>query len=189
MTDVDFTEMEYVLSAAGAAISVPEAHGSLCGHLCGVPDTGAQVRIDQVLSDVDTANAQSTVAGKNLENMYLQTRPALLEGQMKLVLMLPRDVDNLQRRAEALTHWCQGFLFGLGTAGFTDIIVLPETVREIIGDFTEITRAALDDSEDDEESEKAYVELVEFARVSTQLAFEELAEFRVARGDPGKGLH
>ncbi len=67
--------------------------------------------------------------------------------------------------------------------------MLPETVREIIGDFTEITRAALDDSEDDEESEKAYVELVEFARVSTQLAFEELAEFRVARGDPGKGLH
>ncbi len=108
MTDVDFTEMEYVLSAAGAAISVPEAHGSLCGHLCGVPDTGAQVRIDQVLSDVDTANAQSTVAGKNLENMYLQTRLALLEGQMKLVLMLPGDVDNLQRRAEALRHWCQG---------------------------------------------------------------------------------
>jgi uncharacterized protein YgfB (UPF0149 family) len=42
----------------------------------------------------------------------------------------------------------------------------------------EITRATAEDSDDEESTEEAYVELVEYIRVAAQLAYEELAGFR-----------
>jgi uncharacterized protein YgfB (UPF0149 family) len=50
----------------------------------------------------------------------------------------------------------------------------------------EMTRATADDDIDDEDSEQAYVELVEYIRVAAQLAFEELAGFRAqGAAEPG----
>ena len=46
----------------------------------------------------------------------------------------------------------------------------------------QITRAAVDEDNDDETNEAAYVELVEYLRIAAQLAYEELADLR---GPPG----
>ena len=44
--------------------------------------------------------------------------------------------------------------------------------------MVEMTRASVDDSFDDEENEKFYIEIYEYIRVSIQLIYEELTDFR-----------
>ena len=50
-----------------------------------------------------------------------------------------------------------------------------DPLADIIKDLLEITRASVGD---DEDSESAWAELVEYLRVIAQLTYEELAEFR-----------
>jgi uncharacterized protein YgfB (UPF0149 family) len=58
-----------------------------------------------------------------------------------------------------------------------------EPLADIIKDMLQITRAAAGENEDEEGEESAYAELVEYLRVATQLAYEELAEFRPSGDD------
>ena len=55
-----------------------------------------------------------------------------------------------------------------------------DPLADIIKDMLQITRAAVDENDDEESNESAYAELVEYLRVAAQLTFEELAEFRYA---------
>ncbi|MBT8141245.1 MAG: UPF0149 family protein [Gammaproteobacteria bacterium] len=51
----------------------------------------------------------------------------------------------------------------------------PETVEEILRDFAELARAGHQDDALDETDEAAFMELLEYLRVSVQLVFEEMA--------------
>ena len=53
-----------------------------------------------------------------------------------------------------------------------------EPLADIIKDMLQMTRAMVEDDGDDESDEEAYAELVEYLRVATQLAYEELADLR-----------
>ena len=100
---------------------------------------------------------------------------------MEIVLLLPSDDESLEVRAESLGLWCQGFMHGLGAGGepgAENPLLANGVTREIIADFSEITRAAYSADETEAEAEAAFMELVEFVRVSVQLAFEELYRVR-----------
>jgi hypothetical protein len=58
-----------------------------------------------------------------------------------------------------------------------------EPLSDIIKDMLQITRAGLDEESDQEENETAYVELVEYLRVSAQLCYEELSDIRNTKSD------
>ena len=53
-----------------------------------------------------------------------------------------------------------------------------EPINLIIKDFLEITRASVNEETDEEENEGAFNEVMEYIRVSVQLVYEELADFR-----------
>jgi uncharacterized protein YgfB (UPF0149 family) len=55
-------------------------------------------------------------------------------------------------------------------------------MADIIKDMLQITRAAVADDSDDDATDDAYVQLVEYLRVSAQLTYEELVEFRQRPG-------
>jgi len=77
-----------------------------------------------------------------------------------------------------LAEWCQGILYGLGSGRLQDPAALGGEVSEIIRDFTAITQVDVNPDDAEEASEEAYVELVEFVRVGTQLLFEQLEPLR-----------
>ena len=80
-----------------------------------------------------------------------------------------------------MAHWCEGFLHGLVSEKHSDALkerLAAEPLADIVRDLLQITRAATDEEADEEGEESAYAELVEYLRVATQLAYEELAEFR-----------
>ena len=117
-------------------------------------------------------DTQVAELSRQLRQLYAETQQNLYEGQMAFQPFLPHDDAPLVDRTDALALWCQGFLYGLsigrGVAGQTS-----DDVREAIEDLAQIARAGVSD-ESDEDDEVAYVELVEFLRVSAQLIFEEL---------------
>jgi uncharacterized protein YgfB (UPF0149 family) len=183
MLPATYDEFERVLRHARALPEPAEAHGTLAGALCSSRDYGLMEWLREILpedSPEDDA-LQSSV----LQNVYNSMVSTLAGSDADFEPLLPDDESPLTLRADALSQWCQGFLYGLGSGTTPD----PENVSieagEIIRDFTEITHVGVDANEENEENEVAYAEVVEFVRVGVQLLFAELAPARGEEPEPG----
>ncbi|HJP38951.1 MAG TPA: UPF0149 family protein [Gammaproteobacteria bacterium] len=179
----DFATVEAVLRDSGALSEPAEIHGEYCGLVCIMGADAAPAWVASVFAETEN------IAGDGrevLESLATATWNALDQGDMGLELLLPGDDDPLEARAESLGFWCQGFMHGLGAgheAGAGNPLLAEGITREIITDFSEITRAAFTADETSAEGEAAYVEITEFIRVSVQLAFEELHRVRKSPND------
>lgn len=174
-----FDQVDEALRRLGATDGAAEAHGCLCGLACFLGSQAGPFWLAQ-LSDAEPATG---AAATLLEELAMVTCRALVQGDMSLSLLLPPDEQPLPERTTALAGWCAGFMHGLGEAAGHHArpqALGSATMREIIGDLGEISRAACTGEEPDMAAELAYSELVEFVRVSVQLVFEELRESRSA---------
>jgi uncharacterized protein YgfB (UPF0149 family) len=183
----DWTRVGDALFDAGSLGEPAEIHGEFCGLACVMGEDAIKPWVEATLADAESRPGGSIAA---LESLGGDTWSALSAGEMELQLLLPPDEESLERRAECLGLWCQGFMHGLGaaaTGGQESPIVKHELIRDIVTDFSEITRASFASDETEEEGEAALVELVEYVRVSVQLVFEEL--HMVRSGAPGSGTH
>ncbi len=178
MSDVNFEQLSEALDLAGAMGDPGELHGQLCGLACVMGMEAGQAWVMQALADADAPASTVKLAEEPLIAIAGRSLAALDDGDMSLQLALPHDDAELALRAEALAHWCQGFLHGLGSSASDDSILTEGSTGEIVKDFSEITRAGFESDDNEEEAEAAYAELVEFVRVSAQLVFEELQPFR-----------
>ena len=187
MADVsehDWARVEGALRRAGALGEPSEVHAEFCGLACVMGSDAAAPWAESTLADAPDKPAEVL---DELRSLAQTTWASLDSGDMSFGLLLPPDDVPLEHRAEALGAWCQGFMHGLGAAGAPgkdSPVVRSEVIRDIVGDFSEITRASFADSESEEEGEAAYVELVEYVRVGVQLVFEELHTLRSAPGTP-----
>ena len=96
--------------------------------------------------------------------------------QFDLQLLLPADEQPLPERAEALTLWVQGFLTGLKMTNVPLTEREPSDVTEAINDMIEIAKMNHEQVVASEEDEVAFVELVEYVRVSVILIYQTLRE-------------
>ena len=178
-SEPDFSAMDEALRTAGLLGEPAEIHGEYCGLACVMGADAAPAWVASTLAGSDG------VAGNIrdlLQSLAMTTWQALDSGDMALKLLLPGDDERMAARAESLGLWCQGFMHGLGAGsdpGPDSPLLANDVTREIIADFSEITRAAFTTDETEAEAEAAYIELVEFVRVSVQLAFEELSMLRM----------
>ena len=189
-----FDALEQVLRSAGALGEAAEIHGEFCGLIClmgeeAAPSWVARVSRPEGSADrVDTASSREAVG--LLEALAARTWKSLDEGDMSFSPLLPTDETSLESRADSLALWCQGFVYGLGVAGTQDgnnPIFKDGVTADIVRDFSEIARAAFAAEETESEGEAAYMELVEYVRVSVQLVFEELHQLRA--GSTGPAAH
>lgn len=176
MTSTTLVELAGMLADAGASPSASECHGILCGALC-VHDVYSA---ESWLRDVSPEQTPDAAPGP-FASLVSETMADLRGDQMRFGLLLPDDSVPIAERAESLGSWCEGFLYGLTTSGNIQQVKLSDDVEEILRDFAEISRAAPDDGDSDEENEAAYAELVEFVRVGAQLVHDELESLRGIR--------
>jgi len=174
MIPPDYSHVQQLLSEARSLADAAEAHGTLAGCLCGA----AGYRFEDWLREILPEGCAAPAALASLRALYAATADALQQPDMEFDLLLPADAQPLPARTAALAEWCQGFLYGLGAGNIPDASGLPGDVGEIVRDLAEITRAGVDEGQEDESNESAYAELVEFVRVGVQLLFEELAAAR-----------
>jgi uncharacterized protein YgfB (UPF0149 family) len=187
LAEPDFHAVDEMLRGVGALGETAEIHGDLCGLLCLLGDDAGPGWVARVLADgSDGASAEEIHrATALLESLAEQAFINLEAGEMGFSLLLPSDEDALEIRAASLGLWCQGFLHGLGTgggAGHRNRVLEEGLTQDIIRDFSEISRAAFTEDETEAEAEAAYMEVVEFVRVSVQLVFEELQLIRSQAG-------
>jgi uncharacterized protein YgfB (UPF0149 family) len=180
---LSYAEVERMLSASHALAEPAEAHGTLAGALCAL----VPYRLEDWLAEILPNGAAD--ANPALQELYDKTVAALCGQDLQFDLLMPDDECPIEERTHALSQWCSGFLYGLGTNGAGDPRHLPGDLGEVVRDFTEITRAGVDAADSAEANESALAELVEFVRVGVQLVFDELEPLREQHAPPGHALH
>lgn len=174
----DFDAVARTLAAAGSAVGAAEAHGCLCGAASARRDYGVADWLDEIVPDGATGDTDG------LRALVDATLAALAGDSMEFQPLLPDDDEPLAARVEALGTWCQGYLYGFGSAGTTGNLRLPDDVAEVLGDFAQLGRAGVVGSDEDAVEEEAYAELVEFLRAAVQLVYDELAPLRASQPAP-----
>ena len=181
---IDRDELNQALRRCGSSWSAEQAHGLLCSSLSVGGAEGGVIWLRRVLEGADPASVHARECAVLLESLLNETHQQLSERQSGFSLLLPGDDDPAAARATALAAWCEGFLHGLVTDVHNEELkkrLAKEPLSDIIRDLLEMTRATAD--EDDEGTEEAYTELVEYLRVAVQLTYEELADFRAAQDE------
>jgi uncharacterized protein YgfB (UPF0149 family) len=182
MLAATYDEFEHVLQEARAVQKPAEAHGTLAGALCSSPDYGLIEWIHEILPD--DSREEEALQSSVLQNIYDSTVRRLAGNEADFAPLLPDDDAPLAERADALSLWCQGFLYGVGSGAASDPGKVSSEVDEIIQDLTQIARGVEAD-EQNEENENAFAEVVEFVRVGVQLLFVEFAPARGQEPAPG----
>ena len=178
---IDHNELDAALRRCGSTWNAGQTHGLLCSRLALAGAEGASRWLAQVLADTDPENTLCTECRAMLEALCTSTWQQLSERQSDFILLLPDDDDSAQVRTEALGQWCEGFLHGLVSETHGDELrerLASDPLSDIIKDLLEITRATVGLEADEQATDNAFAELVEYLRVAAQLTYEELAEFR-----------
>ena len=178
---IEYDTLEDSLKRCGANWNAAQTHGLLTGRLAIAGVAAGPDWLLHVLENVEQSNALRTECQKHLDTLYKATFWQLSERLSEFEPLLPDDQDDVGYRTEALGHWSECCLHGLVSAKHGDALkerLAAEPLSDIIRDMLQITRAGLDEESDQEENEAAYVELVEYLRVSAQLCYEELADIR-----------
>ncbi len=169
-----YMELNKRLQAAGAESSASGAHGLLCGILAAGGGTQRSVWLDCLLGEGNTLSVAAQECSDLLTGLHAQALRELNDDAFGFSLLLPPDEATLPLRTQALSDWCEGFLYGLALGGFRSDADLPETVREVMQDFYEISHAGFSSEPLDEADEGAYEEIGEYVRISVLLLHDEL---------------
>jgi hypothetical protein len=187
---VEHDELDAALRHCGGTWNASQAHGFLSSRIA-VRGTKARSEwLSRLTADAERDDALQDDCVAVLEALFTITWRQLAERQSQFVPLLPDDARPAAERADALAHWCEGFLHGIVSGPHPETLrmqLATEPLSDIIKDMLEITRATAEDDIDDENNEEAYVELVEYIRVAAQLAFEELAGFRARAAEEPAG--
>ncbi|HEX7029082.1 MAG TPA: YecA family protein [Gammaproteobacteria bacterium] len=189
MTLPTFEQTEDALRRANVLVDASECHGTLCALISAGKAGLKQQWLAQTLEDADPANASVTECRRLLDSLWNETHEALAGQGFEFEPLLPAANSAIGDRVEALSEWCDGFMYGLGLAEIESFEKLPPDVAEVLRDFADIGRGNLALSDDPEEDEQAYMELSEYLRVGTQLVHDELNPARATQFRAPPGVH
>lgn len=188
-----YAELIDVSSYCEQAESASEVHGILIGLLCrdAFAPTGKWVQALELEGSVSDTRFQTV--RELLDDVWNYSHQSLNQIETDFEPLLPSDDESLSERSSELGAWSQGFLYGFSlqeeNGGDEEEVEvnqeeMPQIVSEILQDIVEISQVANnidgDDVESIESNEAAFIELVEYLRVSIQLVFEEMAGQKIA---------
>ncbi len=182
----DYQQAQLLLEKHDIFIMPAEVHGIISGLLaCGLDIERSEYLT--LLSDVLNEGIEFEKELKTwLAELYSQVVESFGSDELHFEPYLPDEEESLLDQANALVAWVSGYLLGFGLKQ-KSYGKLSADVKEVIQDFTEISR--LDTGFDEtEEDRQAFVEVVEYVRVSALLCFAELGK-RTSTNTQSKTLH
>jgi uncharacterized protein len=178
-----YAELKQALGKTALKLHPSQAHGLICGILCGNPQKNPDWE-NLVTGGKDPASTHEV-----LQNLFETSEKQLADFLFEFQLILPRDSEDLTDRAEALTLWCQGFLTGLKIAQIPIENRKAGEMTEAINDLIEIAKMNYEEVTASEEDEAAYVELIEFVRVAVILIYQDALEDETAGKSVSSSRH
>ena len=156
-----------IIVGINADLSAAQAHGMATGMLCADANTQSREWLNELFQLPPSAfNADKST----LENLFDDTRDLLASDDFEFDLLLPDDDENLSAQVEALTAWCQGFLYGVAHSHPTTIY--SRDITDIFKDIVEFTKLSTD--AEGEQDENDFIEITEYLRSAVLLVRSEL---------------
>jgi yecA family protein len=146
-----------------------EAHGIATGLLCANAKIDNNHWLNELLPDTCAISDEQK---QLLLRLFEETRRLLTGDEFEFDLFLPNDDAPLIEQITALKSWCQGFLFGVGSAATQSNY--SRDSHEILKDITEFTKLDTETDDINEEDEIALMELTEYLRAAVLLLRDEL---------------
>jgi uncharacterized protein YgfB (UPF0149 family) len=158
--------------------TLAECHGVACGLLVRQPGSSTDI-LFKLLAMLEIVQEPGVALGEALEEMLQAAGQQLADEDMQLSIWLPEDEAPLDVRTQALAQWCNGFLASIGSGEDARLQTLSVEAGEALSDLGEIAMAEvaegdLSTSDDREEEEQAFAEIVEYIRVSVLILREDL---------------
>ena len=170
----NFTEITETLDEADLFTSASELHGILSGFICGGIELDSKSWLTH-LNDVINEGIGLPPKAKRLANViHAKVVNQVTDDGLGFSLLLPDDDKPLDDRCDAMSQWAQGFLVGFGMVQQA-LNQATEEIQELIKDIRDISQVSLDFEQENEESEIAYVEIVEYLRIGAMLCFNHFS--------------
>lgn len=178
-----FDSLANLLAPLGALGSPAELHGMLCGRLCGGGRYEAREWLDAAWECLGLEERPAAPVEAKVAELYRLTLSQLHDESMNLEMLLPDDDTEMEQRLTALSHWCNGFLGGFGSAGVGGDTRLSSETADALRDFAAFVQISTE-TEEDEDSETDFMEIVEYVRIASLTMFMELGLRAEAAGTP-----
>lgn len=150
--------------------SVAELQGALCGLLCMDSMADRTTWYQSLFEDFNPGEEEKL----DLTHLFDDTIQALNSLDFDFQMELPQDDAPLASRLAAMSDWCQGLIYGLGTSGMSNETDLSDDSHEFVTDVIKISQVSFDDIEDSEQEQKNFEELLEYLRMGLFLLYGEL---------------
>lgn len=171
---LDFLASEKHLENDGLLCSPSEVHGLVSGLVAGGFNKSANDWMNIAKDFLAVEKDLSTDTQQWLVELFEYTTTAFSNNDEDFQLLIPSKIDPLAQRSEHLVNWVHNFLAGLGVEQ-KDVMKLEGDIKEIVLDFTEITRMSIEVvSEHDSEEEDAFEEVVDYITECAFVCYFEL---------------
>lgn len=183
---MDHEQLNTILNEHDFTATASEMHGLLTGLIAGGMFKESN---DYLHHMAELFNNGLTVKGSlksAAQELVSEIFDQFESEDMSFELLLLDEDETLSDQAVELLNWVQYFLVGFGF-NQRDLKTASNELREIIEDFTNITRmdTELDDSN---ETQADFYEIIEFIRVSAILCHQEYGK-QVNKGNNNDTVH
>ncbi len=142
-------------------VSISELHGLMTGLMtaCNAPDEDVWAQVLEELSFAPLPEAALTLLTEEAEDTVFQLKDQ--DDAYAFSPLVPDDEHDLLERIVALKHWSNGFMTGFGVSDCR----ISADENEMLADLAKIGAIRIEDEDDFEGGEEAYLQLFEFARM------------------------
>ncbi len=159
------------LKVAKIPMHPSEVHGAIIGLVCGGLGTKTESWFPALTDIINDSQPLPQELSEICIDLHKDAHDRFSDFEFGFTLLLPEEEESLSKRVEALSLWVQCFLTSIAIAQ-PKLNKSSEEVKEVIKDLSEITQIELDVSEDDE-SEDAYIALVDYVQDAVAVCFAE----------------
>lgn len=171
-----FDDFSCVLAEADSLANPAEIHGILCGLICSGQKIDGKFWFHTVLKLFESRAHIAARHRSMVIDLYDASCRQLSGLDSEFQMLLPDSNQSLSRRAEALSQWCQGFLFGLRLPDSSIEKEASEETRDALRCISELAQLDFASIEIREVDNKAYSGVVEFVRSAVSVLYEEFTE-------------
>lgn len=169
------------------SVDAAELQGILCGMLAGGMNLDNKQWLGEMADVINNGNSIAEEVETQIVAMFNKVCQEFIEADFALQLCLPEDSTPINERGTALVNWVQGFLFGFGLHQ-NDLTKCSDESKEALQDFSQIVK--MDETmDDDEESEQALFEVIEYVRISAMMCFNEMGKSLIDSRQQSPAVH
>lgn len=169
----NYMEVEDVLYRIKAPTNASEAHGLVCGFICAGQAARGKDWIEPVLGHIANNNAVAKQSLQYFVDLYSFSFQQIASMDFCFTLLIPDDDYPISDRARGLGDWCQGFMAGLGLAGFQISDSEAEETRDALYHVSEIAKIDYELLEPEDTDERSFTEVFEYIRMAVLSLYVE----------------